>query len=88
MLIFRVDNIKIAPLTIIAPDNASAADLFVMRIASGIGNIPDAEWEISEWRPRRGAERASLLQLAGEGQTGFAWSTKDGWKIFPPACEL
>ena len=86
--IFRIDHIKIAPLTIIAPDNPSAADLFVMSIAMGIGNIPDATWEITEWRPKTGGKNGSLRALAMQKQSGFAYPTPDGWKIFPPYRDL
>jgi hypothetical protein len=86
--IFLIDNIKIAPLTIIAPDNTSAADLFVMSIATGIGNIPDATWEISEWRPKQSGRNGSLRALTTQGKSGFAYLTPEGWKIFPPLRDL
>jgi hypothetical protein len=86
--IFRIDNIQMAPLTIIAPDNPSAADLFVMSIAMGIGNIPDATWETTEWRPKKGGKNGSLGDLAKLRKSGFAYPTPNGWKIFPPYRDL
>jgi hypothetical protein len=55
-----------------------------MSIAMGTGNIPDATWEITEWRPKKGGKDGSLQTLAKQGQSGFAYPTPDGWKIFPP----
>ena len=83
MKIFRIDNIKFQPLTIIAPDNDRAADLFVMRIATAIGNVPNATWSTTEWSPKKAGKNGSLHDLARAGQTGFAYPTSDGWKIFP-----
>jgi hypothetical protein len=88
MKIYRIDHIKIAPLTIIAHDNPSAADLFVMSIAIGIGNIPDATWETTEWRPKKDGKYGSLVDLVKQGKSGFAYPTPDGWKIFPPYRDL
>lgn len=87
MKIFRIDNMRFEPFTILAPDNASAADMFVGRIACGIGNTFDATYTVTEWRPRHD-EHPSLIELGHSDGTGFAWSTPDGWKIFPPMWEL
>jgi hypothetical protein len=85
MRIFRIDNINLHPLTVIAKDNASASWLFEMRIAAGIGIIPDATWDVAEWRPERNDRNGSLLDLAAKDQCGLAFHAgPQGWVTVAP----
>ncbi|GGC44584.1 hypothetical protein GCM10011371_34990 [Novosphingobium marinum] len=84
MKIFRIDNLEIDPLTIIAASNERASATFTERMVVALGFVPNASWEVVEWRPRGNGKFRSLYRLGQGFKEGLAFKGEDGWELASP----
>ena len=80
---YRVERIRLKPLTIIARSHDDAASILAHSLITGVGHRPDADFDIVGWRPRRTSPNSPPLKWLQEGYRGIAWPFDDGarWEM-------
>lgn len=83
MKIFRIDQIKFDPYTIIAEDGDHAAQIFIYALMQGLQNQPGLDFSVSEWMPYRISRFPTLQRWAEEGRVGIAWTVDEeaSWEL-------
>ncbi|MEP6869375.1 MAG: hypothetical protein ABJA20_12735 [Novosphingobium sp.] len=78
MNIYRISDITIQPIDVIAKDRDQAANLFLFSLRSGLGNWPDVDFAVAEWTQKRIRKHDEIRRWADEGKSGTVWSVDDG----------
>jgi hypothetical protein len=89
MKIFRIEKIKIQPMIILAHSHDDAKNIFAYSLYHGLGNRPDADFDILRWRPKDIGPASPLLDWAQQGLRGIAWSVDEGlgWELISTQME-
>jgi hypothetical protein len=77
---YRLDKIT---LTVLAQDHDDAANILGHGLTMGLGQRPDADFDVVEWRPRIRSPRPPPLKWLAMGCRGFAWPIDDSgyWEL-------
>mgnify|MGYP001408449580 CR=1 FL=1 len=83
MQVFRIDQIKFDPLTVVAQDSDHAAQMFIYALMTGLRNQPTVDFSTSEWIPRRVRRFPVLEKWIEEGRAGIVWRVDEdpAWEI-------
>ena len=83
MKLYKFENIKLKPLLMLAHDEQDAVRILGDSFSTGMGNRPDADFDILEWSPDRTRYPEPLQTWLSMGQRGLVWSTDDGagWEM-------
>lgn len=83
MTLYRIENIPLKPLMIIAKNHEDAVKIFANGLISGMGHRPDADFEVVEWRPRRDAPDVPPARWIKRCYRGIVWPAEgaDCWKM-------
>ena len=83
MKIFRIENIILKPQFVLAHDYDDAANIFGYSLVMGLGNRPDADFDIVRLKVKRDGPARPLIEWAREGMRGMAWLVDDGagWEM-------
>lgn len=79
MKVFRVDEIKLGPVDIIAKDSDQAAGIFITALLDGLVRYPGADFAISAWTAKRLKRHKRLRKWTEEGRAGVVWPSRDGY---------
>ena len=77
MKLFRIENIKIAPLLVMARTHDDAANILGHALVMGMANRPDADFDVVPWSIEATARPDALAVWLGENKRGIVW-TIDG----------
>jgi hypothetical protein len=78
MQVFRVDEIVLGPIDIIAEDRDHAARIFITALLGGLEHHPGANFAISHWTDKRLSRFDRLQRWVDEGRVGVIWPSKEG----------
>lgn len=83
MQIFRVDEIKLGPIDIIAEDRDHAARIFICALIDGLKRHPGADFSISEWTTKRLSRYDVLRDWPANSCAGAIWPLLEGddWEL-------
>lgn len=83
MKIFRIEEITLKPLIVLAHDMDDAVNIFAYELVMGLGHRPDADFSVVEWRPKPTGPAKPLAKWAEQGCRGMVWSVDDGcaWEL-------
>ena len=86
MKLYKIDNIKLKPLLMLARDEQDAVRILGDSFRTGMGNRPDADFDILGWGLDRTNYPATLRDWLSIGQRGIVWSVDDGtsWEMVCP----
>ncbi|WP_156843131.1 hypothetical protein [Novosphingobium aquimarinum] len=78
MHLFQLENITFKPLLVIAEDYDHAAQIFMYSLISGLGERPDADFDVTKWRIKDHRRRDIPWAWVDEGKAGMLWNVDDG----------
>lgn len=52
MKVFRIEEITLKPMIVLAHDMDDAVNIFAYELVMGLGHRPDADFSVVEWRPK------------------------------------
>jgi hypothetical protein len=78
MQVFRVDEIRLGPIDIIATDRDHAAKIFITALLDGLERHPGANFSISDWTDERLARFKRLERWVEQCRVGVIWPSKEG----------
>ena len=83
MKLYKIDNIKLKPLLMLARDEQDAVRILGNCFRRGMSNRPDADFDILEWGPERTHYPEPLHTWLSMGHRGLVWSVDDGaaWEM-------
>lgn len=83
MHLFRLENITIKPLLVIAEDYDHAADIFRHSLVTGLHHRPDADFDVTKWRIKPRHRDKLPWAWVKEGNAGMLWNVDDGagWEL-------
>lgn len=83
MKIFRIEEITLKPMIVLAHDMDDALNVFAHQLVTGLGHRPDADFSVVEWRPKPNGPARTVAEWASQGCRGIAWSMDDGcgWEL-------
>ena len=83
MTLYRIENITLKPVILIARNHDDAVSMFANGLVTGLGHRPDADFEVVKWRPRRDAPDTPPLRWIQRGYRGIIWPVDDnqGWEM-------
>ena len=77
MKLFRIENIKIAPLLVMARTHDDAANILAHAFVMGMANKPDADFDIVPWMLEATSWPDALKQWLDQDRRGIVWSIED-----------
>ena len=83
MTLYRIENITLKPVILIARNHDDAVSMFDNGLVTGLGHRPDADFEVVEWRPRIRSPRSPPIRWIAKGHRGIAWPADEVgfWKM-------
>ncbi|GGC44492.1 hypothetical protein GCM10011371_34890 [Novosphingobium marinum] len=81
MKIFRLSNLQIGPITIIAHDVHHATNLVLRRLHEGLRHWPPVSYSIAPWEPPAEMAPDILRNFAVRHADGLAHFTEGGWEV-------
>jgi hypothetical protein len=78
MKIFRIEEITLKPMIVLAHNMDDAVNVFAYQLVMGLGQRPDADFSVVEWRPKPSGPASGIAEWAAQGFRGMAWSVEDG----------
>lgn len=81
--LFRIEKIKLKPLLLLAHTADDAANILGHAFISGMGNRPDADFDVVKWTPAREHYREPLVEWLRDGHRGIVWLLDEGcsWEL-------
>ena len=77
MKLFRIENIKIAPLLVTARTHDDAENVLAHAFVMGMANKPDAEFDIVPWMLEVTSWPDALKLWLDQDRRGIVWSIED-----------
>ena len=74
MKLFRIENIKIAPLLVMARTHDDAANILANAFVMGMANKPDADFDIVPWMPEATSWPEALKLWLDQDKRGIVWN--------------
>jgi len=89
MKIYRIENCILKPQFVLAHDYDDAAAIFGYSLVTGLGNRPDADFDVVELNIDRDGPARPLVKWARQGLRGMACLVDDGagWEMIPTSME-
>lgn len=86
MRLFKITDLTLLEkITVVAPSREDAANLFIARLALGLGKVPVMEYTVTNWRPKSLPADSMLTHLMEGPRRGFAWKDDKGhWDFTDP----
>jgi hypothetical protein len=83
MNIYRIEEITLKPMIVLAHDMEDAVNIFAYELVMGLGHRPDADFSVVQWRPKASGPARPVLEWAEQGHRGTVWSVDDGagWEL-------
>ncbi len=83
MKIYRIEEITLKPMTVLAHSMDDAVNIFAHELVRGLGRRPDADFSVVEWMPKPNGPARVIKEWAEQGFRGLIWSLDDGygWEI-------
>lgn len=78
MQLYRIENLILKPLLVFARSHDDAADMLEHALVLGLGNRPDADFDVVTWSPYKTGAPRTLQRWENEDYRGFVWNTDDG----------
>jgi len=87
MKIYRLEQVRLEPLVVIADNFDDAARIFLEGLEHGLGKRVTASFAVSAWKLKQGNARDILHDFASQGLKGLVWPTEEGWELVVPHSE-
>ena len=83
MKLFRIENISLKPLLVLAHNPEDAVNIFAHSLVMGMGNRPDADFDVVDWDPAHVERPNPLIEWVEKCHRGIAWLVDDGagWEL-------
>ena len=77
MKLYRIENIKIAPLLVMTRTHDDAANILAHAFVMGMVNKPDTDFEIIPWMQEATSGPDALKLWLDQDKRGIVWSIED-----------
>lgn len=82
MKIFRVADLRISPIIVVADDVHHASHTFLRALWDGLGHWPETEYSIGPWLPPEDQAPEILTKMADDSTTSaLANFCDNGWEL-------
>lgn len=83
MQLYRIEKIHLKPLLVFARSYDDAADILEHALVTGLGNRPDADFDVVTWHPDKTAMPNVFREWDSADYRGIAWNVDDGrgWEL-------
>ena len=83
MNIYRIEEITLKPMIVLAQSMDDAVNIFAYELVMGLGHRPDSDFSVVEWRPKPSGPARPVAEWANQGCRGIVWSVDDGcgWEL-------
>lgn len=82
MKLYRIENIKISPLLVLAHSYDDAANILAYSFKNGMQNRPDADFDVVAWDADRTVNAEPLQEWARDEKRGLVWCVDGGaWEL-------
>jgi hypothetical protein len=78
MYLVQLENITFKPLLVIAEDFDHAAQIFMCSLINGLGERPDADFDVTKWRIKDHRRNDIPWSWVDEGSAGMLWNVDEG----------
>ena len=77
MKLYRIENIKIAPLLVMARTHDDAANILAHAFIMGMANKPDADFDIVPWMLEATSFSVALKLWLDQDKRGIVWNIEN-----------
>ena len=77
MKLYRIENIKIAPLLVMARTHDDAANILAHAFIMGMANKPDADFDIAPWMLEATSFSVALKLWLDQDKRGIVWNIEN-----------